>query len=91
MDLSAPNLGRLPDSLGNLTDLDYLGVGPNPLVSPPPENRLMLPRIALLGVITASVSTYFVERFHQQYLHRSINGYCGIGVACPVGLTSGEA
>ncbi|MEV4839596.1 peptide-methionine (S)-S-oxide reductase MsrA [Nonomuraea sp. NPDC049486] len=37
---------------------------------------------------------YFAEDYHQQYLHRNKNGYCGIGgtgVACPVGLTSGEA
>ncbi|GAA3792638.1 hypothetical protein GCM10022226_09900 [Sphaerisporangium flaviroseum] len=32
--------------------------------------------------------------YHQQYLHEVPNGYCGIGgtgVACPVGLTTGEA
>ncbi|MEU0564018.1 peptide-methionine (S)-S-oxide reductase MsrA [Nonomuraea sp. NPDC005983] len=37
---------------------------------------------------------YFAEEYHQQYLHRNKNGYCGLGgtgVACPVGLTSGEA
>ncbi|GAA3198167.1 peptide-methionine (S)-S-oxide reductase MsrA [Nonomuraea roseoviolacea] len=37
---------------------------------------------------------FFAEDYHQQYLHRNKNGYCGIGgtgVACPVGLTSGEA
>ncbi|WP_420847116.1 hypothetical protein [Nonomuraea basaltis] len=37
---------------------------------------------------------YFEWHNHQQYLHRNKNGYCGIGgtgVACPVGLTSGEA
>ncbi|WP_030456114.1 peptide-methionine (S)-S-oxide reductase MsrA [Herbidospora cretacea] len=37
---------------------------------------------------------YYAEDYHQQYLHRNVNGYCGIGgtgVACPVGLTSGEA
>jgi hypothetical protein len=35
-----------------------------------------------------------VKRYHQQYLFKVPNGYCGIGgtgVACPVGLTSGEA
>jgi len=37
---------------------------------------------------------YFAEEYHQQYLHKVPNGYCGIGgtgVACPVGLTAGEA
>ncbi|NBE91691.1 hypothetical protein GUY59_00415 [Nonomuraea sp. K271] len=34
------------------------------------------------------------KRYHQQYLYKVPNGYCGIGgtgVTCPVGLTSGEA
>ncbi|SDQ76481.1 peptide-methionine (S)-S-oxide reductase MsrA [Thermostaphylospora chromogena] len=37
---------------------------------------------------------YFAEDYHQQYLHRVPDGYCGLGgtgVSCPVGLTSGEA
>ncbi|MEV4390393.1 peptide-methionine (S)-S-oxide reductase MsrA [Nonomuraea sp. NPDC049607] len=37
---------------------------------------------------------YYAEDYHQQYLYKVPNGYCGIGgtgVACPVGLTSGEA
>ncbi|MGP3936079.1 peptide-methionine (S)-S-oxide reductase MsrA [Nonomuraea sp. KM88] len=37
---------------------------------------------------------YFAEDYHQQYLYKVPNGYCGIGgtgVTCPVGLTSGEA
>jgi peptide-methionine (S)-S-oxide reductase len=32
---------------------------------------------------------YYAEDYHQQYLHRFPNGYCGLGgtgVACPVGL-----
>src|SRR5262249_40745234 len=32
---------------------------------------------------------YWAEDYHQQYLARNINGYCGLGgtgVACPVGL-----
>ncbi|GAA2290703.1 peptide-methionine (S)-S-oxide reductase MsrA [Nonomuraea roseoviolacea subsp. roseoviolacea] len=36
---------------------------------------------------------FFAEDYHQQYLHRNKNGYCGIGgtgVACPVGLTSSD-
>ena len=33
---------------------------------------------------------YYAENYHQQYLARNPNGYCGIGgtgVACPIGLT----
>jgi peptide-methionine (S)-S-oxide reductase len=44
--------------------------------------------------LTPAPPFYYAEDYHQQYLHRNINGYCGIGgtgVACPVGLTSGEA
>lgn len=32
---------------------------------------------------------YYAEEYHQQYLHKVPNGYCGIGgtgVSCPVGL-----
>ncbi|MFI9593360.1 peptide-methionine (S)-S-oxide reductase MsrA [Nonomuraea sp. NPDC052265] len=50
------------------------------------------------GTITTEIAQakpfYYAEDYHQQYLHRNKNGYCGIGgtgVACPVGLTSGEA
>ena len=34
---------------------------------------------------------YYAEDYHQQYLHKVPNGYCGLGgtgVACPVGLTA---
>ncbi|WP_214103403.1 peptide-methionine (S)-S-oxide reductase MsrA [Acrocarpospora catenulata] len=37
---------------------------------------------------------YFAEDYHQQYLWKNPNGYCGIGgtgVTCPVGLTTDEA
>jgi len=37
---------------------------------------------------------YFAEDYHQQYLHKVPDGYCGLGgtgIGCPVGLTSGEA
>jgi peptide-methionine (S)-S-oxide reductase len=36
---------------------------------------------------------YYAEGYHQQYLERNPNGYCGLGgtgVSCPVGLTSAE-
>ncbi len=32
---------------------------------------------------------YYAEEYHQQYLHKNPNGYCGLGgtgVACPTGL-----
>ncbi|GLX05912.1 peptide-methionine (S)-S-oxide reductase MsrA [Microbispora sp. NBRC 16548] len=50
------------------------------------------------GEITTEIAPagefYFAEDYHQQYLFKVPNGYCGIGgtgVACPIGLTSGEA
>ena len=36
---------------------------------------------------------YYAEDYHQQYLAKVPNGYCGLGgtgVACPVGLTRAE-
>jgi peptide-methionine (S)-S-oxide reductase len=36
---------------------------------------------------------YLAEDYHQQYLHKNPNGYCGVGgtgVACPVGLTTAD-
>ena len=36
---------------------------------------------------------YYAEPYHQQYLAKNPNGYCGLGgtgVACPVGLVSSE-
>ena len=45
------------------------------------------------GAITTEVlpagAFYPAEPYHQQYLHKVPNGYCGIGgtgVSCPVGL-----
>jgi peptide-methionine (S)-S-oxide reductase len=47
------------------------------------------------GQITTEIAAagpfYYAETYHQQYLARNPNGYCGIGgtgVACPVGLVS---
>jgi peptide-methionine (S)-S-oxide reductase len=47
------------------------------------------------GEITTEVAPaapfYFAEEYHQQYLHKVPNGYCGLagtGVACQVGLGS---
>lgn len=33
---------------------------------------------------------YYAEEYHQQYLHKNPNGYCGLsgtGVSCPIGLS----
>jgi peptide-methionine (S)-S-oxide reductase len=45
------------------------------------------------GEITTEIAPlrefYYAEDYHQQYLHKVPNGYCGIGgtgVSCPVGL-----
>jgi peptide-methionine (S)-S-oxide reductase len=45
------------------------------------------------GEITTEIADagpfYYAEDYHQQYLHKVPNGYCGLGgtgVACPVGL-----
>ena len=47
------------------------------------------------GTITTEIAPastfYYAETYHQQYLAKNPNGYCGIGgtgVSCPVGLTS---
>lgn len=52
-------------------------------------------RAAGHGDITTEVREapvfYYAEEYHQQYLHKVPNGYCGLGgtgVACPVGLTA---
>ena len=46
------------------------------------------------GEITTEIADappfYYAEPYHQQYLGKNPNGYCGLGgtgVACPVGLT----
>lgn len=41
--------------------------------------------------IAAAGAMYYAEPYHQQYLGKNPNGYCGIGgtgVTCPVGLVS---
>ena len=50
------------------------------------------------GPITTEILTapefFFAEDYHQQYLAKNPNGYCGLGgtgVSCPVGLVGGEA
>jgi peptide-methionine (S)-S-oxide reductase len=50
-----------------------------------------------LGAITTEVAEagpfYYAEDYHQQYLAKNPNGYCGLGgtgVACPVGVHGAE-
>jgi peptide-methionine (S)-S-oxide reductase len=47
------------------------------------------------GAITTEIARagafYYAEPYHQQYLAKNPNGYCGIGgtgVSCPIGLTA---
>ncbi|MEU4572409.1 hypothetical protein [Nonomuraea sp. NPDC023979] len=49
---------------------------------------------SLLFERAEGLPNWFCARYHRQYLFKVPDGYCGIGgtgVACPVGLTSGEA
>jgi peptide-methionine (S)-S-oxide reductase len=48
------------------------------------------------GEITTEIAPagafFYAEDYHQQYLHKVPNGYCGIGgtgVSCPIGLAAG--
>lgn len=50
-----------------------------------------------MGTITTEVAPlgefHYAEDYHQQYLHKVPNGYCGLGgtgVSCPVGLAVDE-
>jgi peptide-methionine (S)-S-oxide reductase len=50
-------------------------------------------RAAGFGAITTEIlpapKFYFAEDYHQQYLHKNPQGYCGIGgtgVSCPIGV-----
>jgi peptide-methionine (S)-S-oxide reductase len=45
------------------------------------------------GSITTEIAPtgpfYYAEGYHQQYLHKVLNGYCGLGgtgVSCPAGI-----
>jgi peptide-methionine (S)-S-oxide reductase len=50
------------------------------------------------GTITTEIATfekagpfYYAEPYHQQYLGKNPNGYCGLGgtgVSCPIGLSA---
>jgi len=41
--------------------------------------------------IAAAGAFYYAEPYHQQYLSKNPNGYCGIGgtgVSCPIGTNA---
>ncbi|XRQ06427.1 peptide-methionine (S)-S-oxide reductase MsrA [Actinomadura welshii] len=43
--------------------------------------------------LTRAPDFYYAEHYHQQYLHKNPNGYCGIGgtgLSCPVGVAPAE-
>jgi len=53
--------------------------------------------VAGYGDITTEITDappfYYAEPYHQQYLGKNPNGYCGLGgtgVSCPVGLTTAD-
>jgi len=55
-------------------------------------------RRAGYGEITTEIAPirefYYAEEYHQQYLAKNPNGYCGIGgtgVGCPAGLVAGAS
>ena len=46
---------------------------------------------AITTEITPETPFTYAEDYHQQYLERVPNGYCGLGgtgVSCPIGLTA---
>jgi peptide-methionine (S)-S-oxide reductase len=50
-----------------------------------------------LGAITTEIADagpfFFAEDYHQQYLHKVPNGYCGLGgtgLSCPVGVAAAD-
>ena len=46
---------------------------------------------AITTEILAAPTFYYAEDYHQQYLGKNPNGYCGMrgtGVQCPIGLAA---
>ncbi|MDG2113547.1 MAG: peptide-methionine (S)-S-oxide reductase MsrA [Actinomycetota bacterium] len=50
-----------------------------------------------MGAITSEIIEvgpfFYAEHYHQQYLHKVPNGYCGLGgtgLSCPVGIASAD-
>src|SRR5439155_2560990 len=54
-------------------------------------------RAAHFDTVTTEIADappfYYAEDYHQQYLHKNPNGYCGLGgtgLSCPVGLAAAD-
>ncbi len=48
---------------------------------------------AITTEIAEATTFYFAEGYHQQYLAKNPNGYCGLGgtgVSCPIGLATAD-
>jgi peptide-methionine (S)-S-oxide reductase len=48
---------------------------------------------AITTEIAENTTFYYAEDYHQQYLERNPNGYCGLGgtgVSCPIGLATAD-
>ena len=46
-------------------------------------------RNAITTEVLAAPAFYFAEEYHQQYLEKNPDGYCGLGgtgVSCPIGV-----
>jgi peptide-methionine (S)-S-oxide reductase len=59
--------------------------------------QAQLDKAGRFGPITTEIASagpfYYAEAYHQQYLDKNPNGYCGIGgtgVSCPIGLASAD-
>jgi peptide-methionine (S)-S-oxide reductase len=46
---------------------------------------------AITTELAAAAPFYYAEDYHQQYLAKNPNGYCGLGgtgVSCPIGVAT---
>ncbi len=54
------------------------------------QERLINAGLAMITTEREALDTfYYAEEYHQQYLYKNPNGYCGLsgtGVTCPIGL-----
>ncbi|WP_206696854.1 peptide-methionine (S)-S-oxide reductase MsrA [Marinomonas algicola] len=55
------------------------------------QQRLLEAGLSMITTEREALDTlYYAEEYHQQYLHKNPNGYCGLsgtGVSCPIGLS----
>jgi peptide-methionine (S)-S-oxide reductase len=59
--------------------------------------QAQLDKAGRFGPITTEIAStgpfYYAEAYHQQYLDKNPNGYCGIGgtgISCPIGVAPAE-